>query len=117
MLLSRSKIKALMKLKHLYLAIAIVGTIVPYYFFIGFLMEHGLNLNLMLDQMFVNGISSFFSWDVIISTFAVVTLVISEGKKLEMKHRWLYIIFNLSVGVSLALPAFLYARELKIENN
>ncbi len=102
-----------MKLKYLYLFLAIAGTIIPYLPFIQFLREHGLNLSLFLEQMFANPIASFFAWDVIVSTLAVLTLVFTEGQRLKMKNLWLYIIFNLTVGVSLALPAFLYAREVK----
>jgi hypothetical protein len=33
-----------------------------------------------------------------------------------MKNFWVYIVFNLLVGVSLALPAFLYMRQIKLES-
>jgi len=51
-------------------------------------------------------ISAFFTWDVVISKFAAVTLVMTEGKRMKMKNLWIYIAFNTTVGVSLALPAF-----------
>ncbi|WP_272942324.1 DUF2834 domain-containing protein [Paenibacillus elgii] len=34
-----------------------------------------------------------------------------EGKKLGMKRLWVYVIASLTVGVSLALPLFLFMRE------
>ena len=104
-----------MRLKHLYLIIAIIGTAVPLSYFIRFLMEHGFQPGLFSDQMFGSRIASFFAWDVIISTLAVFVLVITEGKRRGMRYRWAYILMNLMVGVSLALPAFLYARQLKID--
>jgi len=33
-----------------------------------------------------------------------------------MKHLWVYIASNLLVGVSLALPLFLYVRQEKLES-
>lgn len=32
-----------------------------------------------------------------------------------MKHLWVYVLANLLVGVSLALPLFLYVREGRLE--
>ena len=100
-----------MKPKYIYLLIAVIGTVVPYYSLIAFLLHNGLDMELFFSHMFDKEIAAFFSWDVIISTFAVVTLVITEGKRLRMKNTWIYILFNLTVGVSLALPAFLFSRE------
>ena len=105
----------MIKSRHIYLLIALLGTIVPYYHFIQFLIENGLNTGIFLEQMLGTNISSFFAWDVILSTLAVVTLIMIEGPKNGMKKLWVYVAFNLVVGVSLALPAFLYARQCKID--
>jgi hypothetical protein len=32
-----------------------------------------------------------------------------------MKHPWLYVVCNLAVGVSFALPLFLFFRERKLD--
>lgn len=105
-----------MKTRHIYLLIAILGTLIPYYHFGKFLWHNGLNTQVFVDQMLGQNIAAFFTWDVVISTFAVVTLVLTEGKRMEMKNLWVFIVFNLTVGVSLALPAFLYSRQKTIDN-
>ncbi len=66
----------------------------------------------MFRLMWVNEIASFFTWDVIVSSFAMIIFIVVESRKLKIKNSWLFIFFNLTVGVSLALPAFLYARCL-----
>jgi hypothetical protein len=101
-----------MNLKRLYLAIAILGTILPLYLFSQFLLENGVNFPLFLRHMMANDIASFFAWDVIISSLAVITLVLTEWKRLRMKNLWLYVLLNLTIGISLALPAFLYIRAI-----
>jgi hypothetical protein len=88
-----------------------MGVVLPYAFFVPFLLEHGLDLGLFVEQMFANRIASFFSMDVIVSTLAVLLLVFSEGRRRNMKHLWVYPVANLTVGVSLALPLFLFMRE------
>jgi hypothetical protein len=36
-----------------------------------------------------------------------------EGRRLGLGHRWVPLVANLAVGVSLALPLFLYMREAR----
>ena len=41
--------------------------------------------------------------------------IFSEGRKLGMKHLWVYVLANLLVGDLLALPLFLYFRVGHLE--
>ena len=49
--------------------------------------------------------------DVIVASVVFWGFLFSEGRRLRMKRPWIYVLFNLLVGVSFALPAFLYSRE------
>ena len=98
-----------------YLILCIVGTILPYSQFVPFLAEHGLNLQLFFEQVFVNRISGFFGIDLIISSLILWIFVFWEGSRLGMKNLWVYIASNLLVGVSLRLPLFLLMRQRKLE--
>jgi hypothetical protein len=104
-----------MKLKHVYLLIAILGTFIPLYQFWEFIGMYGFNLGLFFEQMFANDIASFFAWDVIISTIALIIFILVEGSRLKMKNTWVYILLNVLIGVSLALPAFLYMRQIRMK--
>jgi hypothetical protein len=61
--------------------------------------------------LFANPISTFFAVDVIISALVLLIFIFSEGRRLAMKHLWVYVVCTFLVGVSLALPLFLYVRE------
>lgn len=98
-----------------YLILCILGTVLPYSLFVPFLVEHGLNLQLFFEQLFVNGISSFFAMDLIVSSLVLWAFVLWEGSRLGMKNLWIYIASNLIVGVSLGLPLFLLMRQRKLE--
>jgi predicted membrane protein len=100
-----------MKAKILYLLLCVVGTILPYWFFIQFLHEHGLNLRILVEQLFANPISSFFGVDVIVATICLWLFVYFEGRRARVKNLWAPIVASLLVGVSLGLPLFLYLRE------
>jgi hypothetical protein len=99
----------------LYLVAAILGTILPLSQFIPFLAESGLDMPLFFRQLFQNHVSAFFGMDVIVSSFVLWLFVFSEGRRRGMKNLWLYVICNLAVGVSLALPLFLFFRERRFE--
>ena len=99
----------------LYLAGAILGTILPLRFFLPFLVANGLNLTLFCQQLFQNSVSAFFGMDVIVSSLVLWVFVFSEGRRRKMSKLWVYVLCNLLVGVSLALPLFLFFRERKLQ--
>lgn len=100
-----------------YLILCILGTVLPYSQFVPFLVEHGLNLQLFSEQLFVNRISSFFGMDLIVSSLVLWVFVFWEGSRLGMKNLWVYVASNLLVGVSLGLPLFLLMRQRKLEES
>jgi hypothetical protein len=102
-------------LQAVYLMLCLVGTVFPYSQFIPFLLEHGFDIHVFLDQLFVNRISSFFGMDLIVTSVVLWIFIFSEGIRLKMNHLWVYIASNLLVGVSLALPLFLLMRQRQLE--
>ena len=99
--------------KRLYLALCVIGTILPYSQFVPFLREHGLNLQLFVAQLFSNRIGAFFGLDVIVSSVVLWAFVRIEGRRAGVKHLWAPMAATLAVGVSLGLPLFLYLREAR----
>src|ERR1043166_489152 len=95
----------------LYLVLALLGAVLPLWQFIPFLVTHGFDVSLFFKQLFQNNVSAFFGMDVIVSSFVLWLFVFSEGRRCRMKHPWLYVVCNLAVGVSFALPLFLFFRE------
>jgi hypothetical protein len=98
-----------------YLILCILGTALPFSQFVPFLIEHGLDLKLLFEQLFANRISAFFGMDVIVSSLVLWIFVFWEGSRLKMNHLWVYIASNLLVGVSLGLPLFLLMRQRQME--
>jgi Terpene cyclase DEP1 len=104
-----------MNVKTAYLAFCLLGTIVPYWPFVPWLFENGPDGPLFLRELFANRISAFFGLDVIISALALLVFIRVESVRLGIRRRWLPVAAVLTVGVSLALPLFLYLRELELE--
>ena len=98
-----------------YLVGAVLGALLPLSFFVPFLLGHGLDGALFFRLLFANHISAFFAMDVLVSSVVLCSFVLAEGRRLKMGHLWVYVICLLLVGVSLALPLFLFVRSRKVE--
>ena len=101
-------------MKWLYLVAAILGTVLPMSFFVPFVAEHGFNLTLFFRQLFQNNISAGFTMDLFVTALVLWLFVFSEGRKRAMRNLWVYVVCTCLVGVSLALPLFLFNRERKV---
>jgi len=104
-----------MKPKTIYLALCIAGAILPYWQFVPWLVDHGLNIKLLVQELFINRISAFFGMDVIVSSVALIAFMRVERTRLPMPMWWVPLAGVLLVGVSLGLPLFLYMREQALE--
>jgi hypothetical protein len=98
-------------MKNLYLFAAIVGAIVPGIFFAQFIQLNGVNLPAFVSALFVNGAAGGFSSDLLISSFVFWAYMFHQTKKGQAPKPWLFMALNLCIGLSCALPAYLYARE------
>ena len=96
-------------MKNLYLVLAIVGAIVPYVFFINFFSSEGVDLFLFVVGLFANGAAGGFSADLLISSF--VFWIFMFNRKNSGPKPWAFIALNLTIGLSCALPAYLWATE------
>jgi hypothetical protein len=99
-----------MNRKGMYLALCLVGTILPYWQLLPWLFEHGLDVPLFFNDMFANRISAFFATDVLVSAIVLFVFIAFERRRLGSKL-WLPAVAVLTVGVSLGLPLLLYLRE------
>ena len=98
----------------LYLALAVIGALLPLGHLAPFLSAHGFDMPLFFRQLFETNVSAFFGLDVIISSVVLWVFVFSEGRRQRMKNLWVYVLCNLAVGVCFALPLFLFFRERRL---
>lgn len=104
-----------MKFRSIYLALCVVGTVLPYQQFLPWVAANGLHVPLMLRELFASRIGGFFGMDVFVSALTLMVFTGRESDRLGLPRRWLILLAVLTVGVSLALPLFLYLRESKLE--
>jgi hypothetical protein len=104
-----------MRLRHVYLCLCLLGAALPYTQLAPWLATHGLNIPLLVSELFSTRVGAFFAMDVIVSALVLVIFVLVEGRRLGVRRLWLPLAATLAVGVSLGFPLFLYLRQLKLE--
>lgn len=102
-------------MKAFYLLLAIVGAITPYAVYFGYL-EWVPGSSSALSLAWGSPIAAATLADFTIACIAFWPFLITESRRLGMRHWWFYILTNIFIGLSFALPAFLYMRERALEN-
>ena len=101
--------------KNIFLILAILGFVAPYYFFLQVPPESAGNISALIQPMFANNLLRGVAMDLMVSVIVFWVYMFVEANKLQMKNAWLYLLATLLVGLSFALPLFLYFRERKLE--
>ena len=100
-----------MSRRSIYFALFVIGIVVPYLSFVPWLLDHGFDVSLMMEELFANRISAFFGLDVFVSAIVLWVFVAFEARRAGVRHSWAPIAASLVIGVSAGLPLFLYLRE------
>jgi hypothetical protein len=100
-------------MKNIYLFAAIAGALIPYLFFVDFFLAEGLAPLTFLLGIFANGAAGGFAADVLISS-AVFWHYLFYKKEPRV---WIYVLLNLTIGLSCALPYYLYVKSKEAESN
>ena len=101
-------------MKTFYLGAAIVGAIVPYASYFGYL-AYVPGSSAALSLAWGNPIAAATLADFTISCLAFWPFMFAESRRLAIQYWWLFIVANILIGLSFALPAFLYVRERRLE--
>jgi hypothetical protein len=98
-----------------FLILTILGLIAPCFFFVSFLLGHGLNGKEVIRELFATPTSMLLLANVVISSVAFVRFMEQEAARLAIGKTWVYLVALTAVGLSFALPLFLYVRESHLE--
>jgi magnesium-transporting ATPase (P-type) len=101
--------------KTIYLVLAVIGFILPYYFIFKFYTSNKLTTLAALAQVTALDWGALIAADLTISVLAAWTFYYHEAARLGMKNWWFYLLATMLVGLSFSLPLFLYFRERQLE--
>jgi len=102
-------------MKKVYLELAILGAIVPYVFFAPWFWNNGTDLFGFVSLLFANQPAGGFASDILISSAVFWAWSWNESRRHGVRYWWVYVVLNLTIGLSCALPLFLYSRLCRIE--
>lgn len=95
-------------MKNIYLAAALLGAVIPMVFFTQHFAASGGAVSAFFSAVFATPAASGFAADLFISSFVFWAYMFTAG---EGKPKpWPFIALNLLIGLSCALPAYLYWR-------
>jgi len=98
-------------MKKLFLVLAVIGAILPYLFFIQHLFNEGFSPSKLTAAVFTNPGAGAFTTDLLLSSGIFWIFMFLERSRKKGPHPLLFILLNCLIGLSCALPAYLYARE------
>ena len=94
-------------MKTLYMALAILGAIVPTAFRVMFFRAHGPDLALIRQTVMASPVSLFLASGILLTGLTVLALSV-EGIKRGIKHMWSPIAGLLLFGPAFGLPMYLF---------
>jgi hypothetical protein len=96
-----------MRIRSFLMLMCVIGVFAPWIAFVPYVTEHGLDLPLIMRQMFASRVSAFLSLNVIVSAIVLVVYILSEIRWKPVKLAWVAIAGTLLLGVSFGLPFWL----------
>jgi hypothetical protein len=102
-----------MRIRTFYLIATIVGGIAPYGVYFGYLAAFPGSAG-ALSLAWGSAIAAATLVDFSISCLVFWPFLYVESTRLNIRYWWAFIPANLIIGLSFALPAFLYVREGKL---
>ncbi len=101
----------------LYLALAIIGAVLPWLANLEFISQsgHPFDLSLFVEQANANPAARSLSRDLAIAATAVTVWMVMEGRRLRMRGVWLALLCSVTVAFACGAPLFLFLRERRLQ--
>ncbi len=94
----------------IYLLLAMAGAVLPWFFFAEFFAAEGASGN-FVGALFANGAAGGFTADLLISSLVFWIFLFPTARRAGVGHPWVFVVINLLIGLSCALPLFLWRLE------
>lgn len=103
-------------MKILFLIAAIIGAVVPFIYYIDHFQVSGTSLGAFMDAITINAATRGLTADVLIASFVFWAFMIHRHRFRHGPNPIAYILVNLAIGLSCALPAYLFWMERQRES-
>ena len=103
-----------MKLRHLYLVLAILGAALPLSQFVPAAVIGGLSVSAMVADLSATRITAGFTLDLLVAAVVGIAFMIAEARRLQIRATWIALVGTVLIGFSFGLPFFLFLREREL---
>ncbi|WP_415183359.1 DUF2834 domain-containing protein [Phaeovulum sp.] len=101
-------------LRLIYLALALLGAVLPMRHYLAYLTAHGWSLAAVSDAWFVTVATTGLTWDLGLVAAALTVWIIAETR---VRRNWLALVAlpaTFLIGASFGLPLYLFLRTRKV---
>src|SRR5205814_7013085 len=105
----------MLRQRYIYLVLCVVGVFLPYWQFVPWFLDHGLDIPLFVSNCLQTASELFSTLMSLFRHWCSGSSFLQGGGRLGMRRLWVPVIGTLLVGVSLGLPLFLYMRQLHLD--
>lgn len=102
-------------MRRLYLILALLGAIGPYFFFIQYFSIEGLDLSAFISAFFENGAVAGIFVDVVLASLAFWVIMYRRQREGKGPNPIPFMLINLLIGLACAVPAYMYVRERELD--
>ncbi len=102
-------------MKTIYLILAIVGAIIPYLFFVQHFDTAGFGISSFVTALFANPAAGGFTADLLFTSLVFWIAIFQQRRHGRGPSPAIFVLLNLIIGLSCAFPAYLYAREKRLD--
>lgn len=100
-----------MLLRSFYLLCVVLGALSAFWYGGPYWVEPGSSLTGFVRLAFVNGPAATLASDLSVVYLLVSAWIVIEGRRLGMRHLWVYLVANTVVAVAVGLGLFFVQRE------
>lgn len=93
-----------------FLCAALTGTALPWFFFASWFAGSTPTFQSIIAALFPNGLAAGFTTDILISMAVFWVWSWHDARQIGLRHWWVVLPAGFCVGLSLALPLYLYKR-------
>lgn len=103
-----------MKLRYIYLVVAILGIILPMSQFIPASIAGQLTIGQLFEDITATRNVAGLTLDISVAVLAGIIFMIAESIRMRIRLVWIPILGSFLIGFSFGLPFFLFLRELRL---
>lgn len=101
----------------LYAIFSALGLITAVYFGGPYLSSEGASVAGFIALANINAPAATLSVDILVTYLFTTIFIVAEGRRLGMKHIWLYVLGSTVIAVAAGLALFLAFRERKLASS